>query len=74
MQTLTRYHVDRFVESLTYYEYEPLISSTSRAVIARRLWAERKREPGIIKIRTIGPAGERVHHHIARPSIWLAPR
>lgn len=74
MQSLTRYHIERFVETLAFCDYEPLISSTSRAVIARRLWAERKREPGIIKIRTIGPAGERVHHHIARPSIWLAPR
>lgn len=74
MQSLTRYHIERFVESLSYCDYEHLCSSTSRAAIARILWRERHREPGILKIRTVGPAGERVHHHIARPSIWLAPR
>ena len=74
MQSLTRYHIERFVETLTYCDYEPLVSSTSRAVIARRLWSERKREPGILRIRAISPAGERIHHHIMRPSIWLAPR
>ena len=74
MQPITRYHVERFVESLACCDYEHLCSSTSRAVIARRLWSERKREPGILRIRAISPAGERIHHHIMRPSIWLTPR